>query len=319
VFTSLVVLGLTIIVLLLGAVCNSNNAGTFAFTQKPSKDDFSFAAAGDWGCGLDAFSTVLQMMQKNPQIIISTGDLSYSKNANCWLDLIAPLEKNREMRIAFGDHDFDYNLTKYKQYIEHFKLDEPYYSFNHGNVHFLAMATGKEGIVPYDNKSAQYEFVVQDLSNAHNNESIKWIIVYGYMPLYSSPTRHPGDPMVAKIYHSIFDKYGVDLVIQGHNHNYQRTFQLAYNLANDSSPIITSAEMREYDTELGGPIFVTVGTAGQDMYNFTGQAPYVIKQFLRHGFLSVDILGNGSTLNATFVENGSGKVKDQFTIVKQNR
>jgi hypothetical protein len=77
--------------------------------------------------------------------------------------------------------------------------------------------------------------------------------------------------------------------------------------------------MREYDTELGGPIFVTVGTAGQDMYNFTGQAPYVIKQFLRHGFLSVDILGNGSTLNATFVENGSGKVKDQFTIVKQNR
>jgi len=305
-----------IIVLLLVAVCNSNNAGAFALAQKPSEYDFSFAAAGDWGCGLNAFYTVLQMMQKNPQLIISTGDLSYSKNANCWLDLVAPLQKNREIRIAFGDHDFDFNRTKYKQYIKHFELDEPYYSFNHGNVHFLAMATGRDGIVPYGNKSAQYEFVVQDLSNAHNNESIEWIIVYGYMPLYSSPTRHLGDPMVAKIYHSIFDKYGVDLVIQGHNHNYQRTFPLAYNSANDSNPIVTSTEKREYDTGLGGPIFVTVGTAGQNMYNFTGQAPYVIEQFLGHGFLSVDITGDGSKLNATFVENGSGNVKDQFTIVK---
>jgi Calcineurin-like phosphoesterase len=319
VLSSLTVLAVTIILLLFTAVCNLNNAGTFASTQKSSEYDFSFAAAGDWGCGRNAFYTSLQMMQKDPLIIISTGDLSYSRTANCWLDLIAPLQKDRKMMVVFGDHDLDYNLTKYNQYINHFKLDKPYYSFNHGNVHFLAMATGRDRIIPYDNNSAQYEFIVRDLSNAHNNESIKWIVVYGYMPLYSSPTRHPGDPKVAKIYHSIFDKYGVDLVIQGHNHNYQRTFPLAYDLANDSNPIVTSTEKREYDIDPGGPIFVTVGTAGQNMYNFTGQAPYVIQQFLSHGFFSVDIIENGSKLNATFVENRSGKVKDQFTIVKQNR
>ena len=305
--------------LVLGADCNSKNTDAFALVQKHPEYDFSFTAAGDWGCGRNAFYTVLEIMQKDPQIIISTGDLSYSKTANCWLDLIAPLDKDRKIRIAFGDHDLDFNMTKYNQYINHFNLVKPYYSFDYGNVHFLAMATGRDGIVPYGNKSTQYNFVSQDLNNAHNNESIEWIVVYGYMPLYTSPTRHPGDPKVTKIYHPIFDKYGVDLVIQGHNHNYQRTYPLAYNTANDSSPIITSTSKREYDRDPGGPIFVTVGTAGQNMYNFTGQAPYVIEQFLRHGFLSVDIADNGSKLNATFVENRSGKVQDQFTIVKHNR
>jgi calcineurin-like phosphoesterase family protein len=316
---SFIVLGSAIIILVLSAIWNSNNADTFALIKKPSGYDFSFAASGDWGCGLNAFYTVLEILQKNPQIVISTGDLSYSKSANCWFDLVAPLEKDQKIRIAFGDHDLDFNRTKYNQYLTHFNLVKPFYSFDYGNVHFLAMATGRDGIVPYGNKSAQYEFVVQDLKNAHNNESIEWIIVYGYMPLYSSPTRHPGDPKVTKIYHPIFDKYGVDLVIQGHNHNYQRTYPLAYNMANDSNPIITSTSKREYESEPGGPIFVTVGTAGQNMYNFTGQEPYIIEQFLRHGFLNVDIIGNGSKLNATFIENRSGKVQDQFSIVKHYR
>jgi hypothetical protein len=34
-------------------------------------------------------------------------------------------------------------------------------------------------------------------------------------------------------------------------------------------------------------IFMTVGTAGAKQYGFTGQAPYIAQQFIRHGFVDV--------------------------------
>lgn len=55
---------------------------------------------------------------------------------------------------------------------------------------------------------------------------------------------------------------------------------------------------RQYNHDTKGPIFITVGTAGQNLYNFTGKAPYIITQFLRHGFLNVNITDNGSMLDA---------------------
>jgi predicted MPP superfamily phosphohydrolase len=297
----------------------NNNGNIYALQQKGPHLNFSFSVTGDWGCGLNAIDTVDGIVEKEPQLVISTGDLSYAKTANCWLDAISSLEKNGKIRIAFGDHDLDNNLTKYYQYTNHFTLNKPYYSFNYGNVHFLAMATGRDGIIPYGGNSAQYRFVIQDLANAHNNKTIGWIIVYGYMPFYSSPTKHPGDTKVHRIYHPLLDKYGVDLVIQGHNHNYQRTYPLIYNTINDSSPIVTSTSTRQYNHDPKGPIFITVGTAGQNLYNFTGKAPYIITQFLRHGFLNVNITDNGSMLEAAFIEDGSGKVSDRFSILKNNR
>ena len=62
---------------------------------------------------------------------------------------------------------------------------------------------------------------------------------------------------------------------------------------------------------------MTVGTAGEDLYNFTSKAPYVITQFLRHGFLNVDVTENGQNLTATFYENREGKDKDHFSFIKR--
>jgi hypothetical protein len=63
------------------------------------------------------------------------------------------------------------------------------------------------------------------------------------------------------------------LVLQAHNHNYQRTYLLQYNKAVPSDPIITDKRTRDYKSDLKGPIFIAVGTAGQDLYNLTGEMP----------------------------------------------
>ncbi len=98
-------------------------------------------------------------------------------------------------------------------------MSQEYYSFDYGNVHFIALATE----IPYDINSPQYNFVKNDLEAVCQNPMIKWIVVYSYRPQYSSPSEHPGNRELRDTFHPLFQKYSVDLVLQAHNHNYQRT------------------------------------------------------------------------------------------------
>jgi hypothetical protein len=74
---------------------------------------------------------------------------------------------------------------------------------------------------------------------------------------------HPGLDELQEAYHPLFEKYGVDLVFQALNHNYQRTYPVTYNEISSSKPIVTSREPVNYDNHLHGQIFLTVGTAGR--------------------------------------------------------
>jgi len=281
--------------------------------------DFNFVVAGDFGCSDRANKTITGMMSKKPELVLALGDLSYENNADCWFNITSPLDNNGKVRIVIGEHDVADNPIKYYQYIKHFNLTKPYYSFDYQNVHFLVMATAKNKKIPYLNDSEQYDFVKQDLKKAHDNNSINWIIVSSFRPFYSSNTTHPGLDRLQDIYHQLFDKYDVDIVLQGHNHNYQRTYPLSYNQTKHFTPIVTDRNVKDYDENGKGQIFFTVGTGGEDLYNFTGQAPYVVKQFLLHGFLNVDVTDNGSKLTATFYENRGMTDKDHITITKKNK
>lgn len=272
--------------------------------------DFNFVAAGDWGCDSKAHDTVNNMQNKSPEIILALGDLSYQKSANCWFEMMSQLLN--KTKIVFGDHEYNFkNSTRLDQYLQNFNLSKQYYSFDYGNVHFLAMSSE----VPFDKKSKQYDFVRSDLKSASENKSINWIVAYIYEMLYSSPTFHKTTDNLRDIYHPIFDKYGVDLVLQAHSHNYQRTYPIKYNEDNVSSPIIANKSEGDY-TNPDGRIFAVVGTGGADLHNFTGQAPFVDRQFQRFGFLDVSIMNNGTLMKGTFYENRDGTDKDHFTIRK---
>jgi predicted phosphodiesterase len=252
------------------------------------------------------------MVRKNPRFVLALGDLSYEKNANCWFQVMSPLDDPGKIRIVIGDHDLGPNLSRFNQYLRHFNMTKPYYSFEYENVHFVALATAKEGVTPYSKMSEQYVFVKEDLENAQKKENIDWIIVYGFRPLYSSPTMHPGEDDLRETYHPLFDQYDVDIVLQGHNHNYQRTYPLEFNEGNDSDPIISDNNTRQYKGTPKGPVFITAGTAGQDLHELTVRNAYVVEQFERHGFLEVSISDNGTNLTGKFYENRN----THFTIIK---
>jgi hypothetical protein len=51
-------------------------------------------------------------------------------------------------------------------------MTKQYYSFDFQNVHFVELATAKDGLTSHSNLSEQYRFVKKDPENAHNNKSI---------------------------------------------------------------------------------------------------------------------------------------------------
>ncbi|MDP9305312.1 MAG: metallophosphoesterase, partial [Thermoproteota archaeon] len=111
--------------------------------DKPEKNQgFNFVAAGDFGCGDEPNRTIEGMINKDPEIVIALGDLSYNKSAGCWLNTMTPLDTPGKIKISIGNHDLT-KMIKYSDYLQHFNMTKPYYSFDYQNVHFLAMATAK--------------------------------------------------------------------------------------------------------------------------------------------------------------------------------
>jgi calcineurin-like phosphoesterase family protein len=291
--------------------------------------DFNFVAVGDWGCTSNTINTVNNIIQKNPELILALGDFSYNDtSADCWLDIIKPIDQ--KMKIAIGNHD-DVTPFLLNQLMSHFALRKQYYSFNYENVHFTVLSTELPSEVEVD--SEQYKFVKNDLANASSDPDIDWIVVYYHKPAYISPNQHTTYPQNATVsvpsefsfrdlYHPLFDEYGIDLVLQGHQHAYERTYPITYNwtnmFLNSSKPIITDTNTTYYrNTE--GEIFATVGTGGQGIYDFVGKDPYIIAQYEWFGFLNVNVINNdnnnGTTLNIKYYTD-DGTIKDRFTITK---
>jgi hypothetical protein len=287
----------------------------FAGEGDNNPKNFNFAAVGDFGCSKNAEKTVSNIKGNKPELVLPLGDLSYDKSANCWLDLISPF--SNKLSVTLGFHDVNDGVPKLNQYEKAFNFNKPYGSFDYRHVHFLTIASESQ----YQAGSAQYNFVSEDLKKASENKDIDWIIVTSYGPFYSSPTTHKAEKDLRDIYHPIFEKYGVDLVLQAHNHNYQRTYPISYNSAGDSSnPIVSNQVTTGYNGDTKGAIFAVVGTGGESFYPLASQAPYVATQFDgKFGFLNIDISnGNPHTkLTGTFYDNKGGEVADQFTIDKE--
>jgi hypothetical protein len=120
---------------------------------------------------------------------------------------------------------------------------------------------------------------------------------------------------VRDVYHPSFQKYAVDLVITTHNHNYQRTYPLKLTGIDGSKAAVIDRNDSTY-VNPGGPIFITVGTAREELHDLSAQHPFVASQFKRNGFLDVHISDNGTRLTGVYFDSLSETDGDYFTIAK---
>jgi hypothetical protein len=286
-----------------------------SFLQKGlAASDTHIVASGDWHCSSvsNAEKTVNNAKSMNPELILGLGDYSDDETGTCWVNLMKPVDSIT--KIAFGNHDVEHDGLV-DSYLNHYGLSKQFYSFDIKNVHVLTMATEEK----FEAGSEQYNFVVNDLRSSASNPDIQWIVVSVHSPFYSSPNACEdsdcaGIEGLRETYHPLFDKYEVDLVLQAHVRNYQRSFPLEFNQESPSKPIITSTNKGEYHNS-NGIIFAIVGTGGGELkHDLKGSSPFIAyQQDSKFGMLDMHFSDN--KIDARFVSN-DGSTLDHFSIAK---
>lgn len=200
---------------------------------------------------------------------------------------------------------------------------EAYYSFDYGNVHFLCLDSQESSRAP---GSAMLTWLADDLAAS----DAEWRIAFWHHPPYSKGS-HNSDTESELIEMRqnvlpILESYGVDLVLTGHSHSYERSILLdghhGLSTSLTGNMIIDGGDGRAdgdgayaklvSPAANGGAVYVVAGSSGQiSAAALNHPAMYI--SLLSLGSLVLDI--DGSTLNAHFVD-GAGAVADYFTISK---
>src|ERR671910_2640764 len=279
-------------------------------TNNTNTTNFNFVAVGDWDCIDETEDTVDNIIDKDPELILALGDLSYDDSAECWLELIEPIVDRT--KITIGNHENE-SSTKLKDFMEFFELEKQYYSFNYKNIHFLALSTE----VPYDDDSQQYEFAINDLEKYSTDSSIDWIIVFFHRQSYSSASFLEDEEDFRDTYHQLFDKYKVDLALQGHLHAYERTYPITFNGDEEDEPIVQDSAANIYKNPKG-TIFLTVGTGGAHDMQLSSLKDFSAKGIAGDfGIANIEIENDQTPLSGEFIKNGKKqKVLDEFKIIK---
>jgi hypothetical protein len=288
------------------AVEEDNNDQDKEQSNHNGKSTFNIVAVGDWDCTGETKDTVKNIVGLDPEVVLALGDFSYSGDADCWFKKIEPIAD--KIKIAMGNHDGD------DDYLDSFGLKNEYYSFNYKNVHILALSTETD----YDDESDQYQFAVKDLEKYSKDSLINWIIVFYHRHMYGSGSLEPESDF-RELYHPLFDKYKVDLALQGHLHVYERTFPITFNEDEDDEPIVQDNNPSNIFKNPKGPIVVTVGTGGAHDMILSSLEDYAAKGIDgKFGVLDLEFEDDQKTLKGSFIENGKKKkVLDEFEIVKE--
>ena len=289
-------------------------------SSKSIEGGFNFAAVGDWACTSKTKATVKNIIAQNPELVLALGDLSYDNGAKCWLKIIKPVAE--KTKIAIGNHEAE-SSKKLKDYMKAFNLEKQYYSFNYQNVHFLALSTETS----YDEGSKQYKFAENDLEQYSNDKSIEWIVAFYHRQAYSSGGGLPDEKDFRESYHPLFDKYNVDLALQGHHHVYERFYPITFNDKNDNKPTVSAKDKVKGSNLFQNPegtIFLTVGTGGAESMTVSKGKPFsAAKEDGKFGILNVS-LGkdekNNNILKGIFIDNKKNhKILDEFEIIKKSK
>jgi len=104
---------------------------------------------------------------------------------------------------------------------------ELYYSFDYGNIHFISLDSNSESLVPiYVDVNGRvtddmFDWMVEDLASSEAD----WNIVFTHHPFFSSSERGIRTLNVER-FRSVLEQAGVDLILAGHDHHYERSVPL---------------------------------------------------------------------------------------------
>ena len=197
---------------------NASSVSPVRLTLPNRDDSVRFAVIGDTGSGTKTQREVGVMMAEYREVfpfefVLMMGDNMYGgeiardfkvKFEEPYKELLAAEVK---FYASLGNHDQGLQVN----YVNFNMNGKEYYRFKKGNVAFYALNSN------YMDKK-QVQWLEKELAQ----DTSEWKIVFCHHAPYSSAKKHGSDDQLREVVEPIFLKYGVNVVLAGHDHIYER-------------------------------------------------------------------------------------------------
>lgn len=324
-----------------------------------SDETVSFWVLGDCGTGnnnqravRDAFKSY---MVGKPEIngIILLGDNAYDFGTDgqyqdaLFQNMYEEIISNKTLWPCPGNHDYYSGADAATQTGPYYDIFAPpvageaggypsgteaYYSFTVGDVHFISLDSHDSS---RDSTGAQANWLKMDLAQ----NTAKFTIVFFHHAPYTMGSHNSDNPFpfidfelpeMREQIIPILERYGVDLVLCGHSHSYERSYLINGHYGKSNSlqnSMILQAQSGNFPNECPyhkkaklnqkskGTVYAVCGVSGKTSGTSSGWPhPIMHKSTVDH-FGSMHISVTKNRLDAKFITS-TGVIFDQFTIIK---
>ncbi len=243
-------------------------------------DNLGGPAAGDTTAGVE---------RVQPLFHLFNGDLCYANlsqdRVRTWWDFWennTRSARNRPWMPSAGNHENELGNGPigFKAYQTYFSVPESdgqtddtrglWYAFTVGSVRVISLANddvcyqdGGNSYVRGFSGGAQKAWLERELATARDHGDIDWVVVCMHQVVVSTADKFNGaDLGIRQEWVPLFDRYGVDLVVCGHEHHYERSHPIRGQQSNPTlTPVPVSTRTDVVDTTKG-TVHMVIGGGG---------------------------------------------------------
>ena len=283
----------------------------YSFKTAPTRNDVPvrFFVIGDSGTGNRRQYQVAEQIERlaeNDRVDfgIHTGDVIYGESPDTEQDsrYFLPYHlilSHVPLWLSIGNHNSEAGKLEAVLDLHTLPGNERWYSFDYGPLHAVVLDSASW------ESEEQRSWLERDLSA---NRDRPWICAVFHFPPYAWPYADREDLSqgsclsVRKAWSPILERYGVDIVFNGHSHSYERTRRI-----------------RDYEPEGNGIYYVVTGGGGGRLHSVAKEVvePGLMEACVDnvYHFLWVEIDGDRLSLEAIDYK---GKVFDRFSFTQKN-
>jgi len=243
---------------------------------------------------------------------VHLGDLSYANAFGVrWDQFFLETEKfasSVAMLPVPGNHDLAPTEVAYYNRFHSPENGRPnsYYSRNFKSLHIVVINT--EIALRSNSLAAQMKWLEKDLQSVDHEK--QWLVVFQHIPMYTSI----GYDVIQKdarelrnLLETLYEAQGVDLVLAGHVHQYERTCAVVNGVCMGN------------ETHPDGPVHIATGNGGMSVEGvWTPLTNWSLCRSTLYGYVRIDILNRGQ-MNIQFLDSKApGTVADSFTLKNPN-
>ena len=212
------------------AVTDAKASPWYQFRTKPdAADKVSFLYIGDVqdSIGGEANRFLREALSRHPgsEFLVCGGDLVDGPRQSCWDEAFRDIDsvaQTMPLLAVTGNHDYRKGVIQWLErrfpltfsyFLDSKIADNQVYTLNYGPVQFFLLDSNRE--LPY--LLTQRDWLKEQLAQSR----ARWKIVVLHHPLFSIRSKSR-NLIQREVFNGLLETYGVDLVLQAHDHAYAR-------------------------------------------------------------------------------------------------